>query len=144
MSLKTQWTNPMASAVRFDTHLQTALNMASRVVMISGVDAPRPVPSPVIWLKPIVDGQTNSTESNDLDDDPDGSGESGFDEPSYSGDHVIDSISTLLDDYLEEDDDHSGRKTTPGALTTLSPTPALNLKWEAPVNDIPVTVYTVY
>ena len=131
MSLKTQWTNPMASAVCFDTHLQTALDMASRVIRIFGVDAPTPVPSPVTWLEPVVD--TISTGLNDLDDDPDDdSGETGLAESSYSGDHVMDSIGTLLDDFLE-DDDHSGGKTAPGTLTTPSPTSALNLKWEAPV-----------
>ena len=125
MSLETQWTNPMATAIRFDAHLQTALDTASKVMKISGVDAPRPVPSPITWLEPIV------TELNELDDDPDsGLGES---EPTYSGDHVMDSIGTMFEDFLEEDGGHSGRK-TPSALTTLSEsTPALNMKWEAPV-----------
>jgi len=155
----------MASAIRFNAHLQTALDMASRVAICFGVDVPRPVPTPLTWLKPLVASQISSGLNyldndsddagdkslidsaaglkglNDLDSDSDDagdddshdySGESSLPEPNFSGDDITDSLGTLLDDFIEEDDGCSSEKTT-------SP-PPLDLKWEAPVCDGFVTL----
>lgn len=165
----------MASAIRFNAHLQTALDMASRVADFFGVDVSRPVPTPLTWLKPLVasqigstglnylnndsddagdnnsnnkplvDSQISSTGLNDLDSDcddvgdddsNDDSGGSSLPEPNFSGDDITDSLGTLLNDFLEEDDGCSSEKTTS--------LPPLNLKWEAPVRDRLVTLLHMF
>ncbi|KIK01824.1 hypothetical protein K443DRAFT_122207 [Laccaria amethystina LaAM-08-1] len=101
-SLKAQWTNPMASSIHFDTHLKTAVDVASMVARSAGIDVLKPAPTTVTWLQPLIDDQINANGQNDLDEDPD-DGSAPVELKHFDGDDVVDSLGTLLDDFIEDE-----------------------------------------
>jgi hypothetical protein len=128
----------MASSIRFDTHLKTAVDVASMVARSAGIDVLKPAPTTVTWLQPLVDDQINANGQNDLDEDPD-DGSVPVELKHFDGDDVVDSLGTLLDDFIEDEGDHEDDHAT-SALTTPSSNSAIVLRWEPLVSDIICTV----
>lgn len=131
-SLKSQWTNPMASSIRFDSHLHMAIHIATSVAAVTGVQPSSPTGNPLTWLEPYTTDHQHHGICNDLDDEAENtSTELRLSEP----DDGIDDIATLLGDFVVEDTEDSPTFEPPSPATSQPPssTPAIHLRWELPV-----------
>ena len=123
-SLKTQWTNPMASSIRFDSHLHTALLIASKVAVATGMQPPALTETPLIWLEPRTTGRPHHVICDDIDNETE-------DTPTelypLEADDGIDDVATLFGDFVVEDNESATASQPPLSA------PAIQLIWELPV-----------
>jgi len=130
-SLKSQWMNPMASSIRFDSHLHMAIHIATRVATMTGLQPSSLTGNPLTWLELYTTEHQHHAICNDLDDEA----ENASTELHLSeSDDSIGDIATLLGDFVVEDTEDGPTFQPPSPATSPPPSaPAIHLRWELPV-----------
>ena len=144
MSLKSRWSNTLASSPRFDTHIQAALNLRNQLPNTAGMTPSSPDSLTTTWLQPL----TQNIGQHTLAD------------PAY---HTFDFINldnmqtdtgeVLFGDMIDAEVDDVDEAPPPPTNEPLTlqdiPSHAIELQWELPVSvtqylKFPVSMLSIY